>query len=340
MRYLIICDNFSGPLIPIAHWLNAQQDSETLLASDRIRYPVGIKKIILKLSQSKSTHEDSLDYAADIIQKAKYAKKIFQNIKESGFYPDKIFMFSISGISLAASELFADAQKIIFLEAERKYNQQKAQALAALRNQLILDADFAFSFSSKLITELPKALQSGVRLAPLFVDPQFYPESAEKPLTVFYLKNLEPEAFKHWLEIAVHHSQQGNTAIFLPNNHEAKKLQDKLKAPQIWLGSSPALDNARKIFSQCGLFISHGEELSYDMLAAMSCGACAASSSRHKLLAPNEDYLLFDEDGKLSTSPEELQRIGEAGRKTVRDSFAADRLIPEMLKDIFEAKSA
>lgn len=334
MRYLIICDNFSGPLIPIARWLNGRPDSETLLASDRVRYPVGLKKIILKISPAKAAQEDSLDCAASIIQKAKYAKKIFQSVRESGFYPDKIFIFSVSGISLAGIEVFEDAQKIIFLERDRIYNKAKARALGALRDQLLLDSDFAFCFSPALMTNLPKPLSSCVSLAPLCVDPAFYPKNAEKRLTVFYLKNLDPEALAPWLESAREYARRGRAAIFLPTKQEAKAMQEELKPLQAWAGCDPSLDTARAIFSQCGLFIAPDGELSYDMLAAMSCGARAASAASHELLSPGKDYILL-EKGALPHIPEGAPGIGAAARKSVKEGFSAEKVIPEILKDVF-----
>lgn len=335
MRYLITCDNFSGPLVPVARWLNSLADSETLLASDRIRYPVGLKKIILKTSPAKAALQDSLDYAAAIIQQARYAKRIFQGVRENGFYPDRIFMFSASGISLASLDAFPEAQAIFFPECDSADNRQKARAFAALRSQLILDSAFAFAFSRDSIATLPKPLQPCARLAPLCVDPSLYPASPEKPLTVFYLKNLAAEPLKHWLDVAMRHAQNGHTALFLPSNQQARRLQQKLGPLLAWAGCNPSLDTARKVFSQCALFISPAAELSYDMLAAMSCGACAVSAVRTTLLTPNRDYLPLQDERSLQVSAQEARRIGQAARQTIRASFEAAKIIPEFLKEVF-----
>lgn len=339
MKHLFICENFSGAIIPVIHWLASQPGNQVLLASDRLKYPVGIQKILLKRTPVKNPPSSRLDYAAHFIQRAKNAGRSFESLRESGFYPDNVFIFANSAVSLALEDSFPNARRIIFLEPEARSDPSRAAAYKDLRDQLILSSDYAFSFSKKLKDALPSLLKEHVRAVSPCADPDFYPQASEKRLSVFYLK--EHCDLDKWLDRALERAKSHDTAVLLPTYQDLKDCREKMRGEaagaRIWLGCDPSLDTARRVFSQCDLFISPDSELSYYTLAAMSCGACVIAAASHERLKAGVNYLPLETDKIADVAREAKREIGARGRRTVIENFNAAKIVPEILKDILEA---
>lgn len=342
MRHLFICNNFSGQIIPIISRLARQPGHQVLLASDRIKYPVGIQKIILKRTPVKNPPVTSLDYSAYFIQCAKNAAHSFQNINAGSFYPDNIFIFANSGVSLALDECFPDVKRIIFLEREEFAEQAQKSAYHSLRDHLVLNSHDAFAFSRRVQEELPGLLRPHVKLVSPCIDPDFYPHATEKDLTVFCLKNLDGKnksgELDKWFESALAYAKVRPAAILLPTYQDVKERLDKIRETlaggRIWLGCDPSLDTAKKIFSRCDVFISPETEISWPALAAMSAGACVMTAANHEHLRQGINCLPL-ESGKIeSISPEIKRKVGKAARQTVIEHFNAERIVPQILKGI------
>lgn len=183
MIYLCLGRNFSGQLGDIAAALAKDSRNTVAVASQSHDSGVpGARRILIKKTQPLRGEKNFQSYWLEAGKRAGNARGSFETALKNGFEPDIILAESANGAGLMLRAVFPRAFIACYAAAERPQRPGSREEVAALiENMQFMDANICFARSQADRRRFPALLASALRVAPLFVDTDFFTPGQHVP---------------------------------------------------------------------------------------------------------------------------------------------------------------
>lgn len=352
MRFLCLCHALTPALAPLLEHLASNPQNQLLIAQVRQKKDISIanaRHVKLKRPEIKKAPRNLPECWQIAAQIGKCALQSLEVIAQSGFSPDVVLLATLSGSSLGIREVFPDAFQVAYLENLEAEN----EAVRRYRKQMIAIQ----IMESDLVYDLGGAIQDGneVKTGPLCVNPVLFRPlefsdigySSKLPEIVFSQLGLSKTETDKWLEIIKIFSQAHSRTVHVlaPDMAGLRKVSG-LGLPGLSCSCHLSNSQAAGLFGHARLLVWPGEEITPELLQAMSCGVAIAAPRIDGLLEPGINCVPLPEKNlpekllELLRDPELLVRMGSAARKTVLENFSQEKVIPSHIAEILSAMAA
>lgn len=349
MRYLLLCHSFPSLMTPIARWLAAQPESETLVAAAWIRGSrelPGLKKILLKKPKNLPEPENYLDYWANAVKIGRHALFSFKSIQASGFRPDIIFACTASGAGMALPEAFPGSFLVNYLDQPGGLDAAEKAMRARLQTIQITGSQLNFSFSQAATDSQPPILRKLIKKAPVGVDLDFFSYRAwadRQNIVVFRFP--DGGDIGQWLEYPqkiLDKRPECKFVILASSLKNRNILHEKLEGlpakGAMMVEYNPPPDLARRLYGAARLLISPEKDLDRSVLEAMARGLPVMCGGDDKFLKAGKNCLKFSHEASEAAAilddDKLLEQIGRQGARDVDKKFDAAKLTASHMEGI------
>lgn len=359
MRCLCVCHVVTPHLSPILGHIASSPGNELILALDRNRKGTeiaGARKVRFKRPEIRKPPQTLLDHWQAAVQCGRCALQSFATIAESGFKPDVVMQATMSGASLCLREAFPEAFMVTYLERPHGHSDAETGFRRRMQSIQALESDLTYEFGQGHPVE--RKLRAWVKPGPLSVNTGFFrpldareqPPEGGCPEVIFSLKGLDPALSELWFGAALDYARRfGKKVLMLLPGMEALRKAEALLALDASAGSFAACAcnlsdaDAVRLFNLAKLLVWPGQGIAPELLQAMSCGTAIMGPAHGSFLVPDENCLSLPEQDipaklhRAQCERETLARLGRLARDTILENFAADKVIPVHLGEIYEA---
>lgn len=351
MRYLFISYTFPGPFEPLCSWLARQPGNQIAFAASRAMQEYAIANVqrvlMKKFRRNRNANETCMDLWEEAVKAGRNAQTCYQMLKDSGFVPDMIFNASSSGIYLGIRDIFPNATSVNFLENEKCRNAEQKRIRQEVQLAQIVESDMTFALSTDSLPKASYLCNSGIEIAPLAVDTDFYapgcgwPQRFEHPQICIVSNGNEYHCWQLCRKI-LNLLPGCNLVLVLENSFARRKLEQLAEAMSgcaFAIEVCPDPEKLRDLFA-ASLLVLMPAANKY-LPAALSCGACVLASGVEPELASLVIPLLADSPDAQATqaaallaNPDSLERTGKTARKHMLDNFSLEKVMPGFMARI------